>query len=192
MRPWYRRSWVRTASAEGFPGATEGEENTTMADNGIGTHTRKEGRQETREERSDRNWVELLQELRVMQTGVQILTGFLLTLPFQYRFEDLDDYQRGVYLVLVALSVLTTGMLVAPVSLHRALFRKNLKAEIVTGGDRMTRIALVMLALVITVAVVLVFDVVVGRAAGYVVGGSILLVLLALWVVVPAVVQRRA
>jgi hypothetical protein len=150
------------------------------------------GRKETREERSDRNWVELLQELRVMQTGVQILTGFLLTLPFQPRFQDLDGYQRTVYLVLVVLSVLTTGMLVAPVALHRALFQKQLKAEVVSGGDRMTRTALVLLALVMTGTVLLVFDVVLGRAAGFAVGGSILAVLLALWVVVPLVVRRRS
>lgn len=150
------------------------------------------GRQETREERSDRNWVELLQELRVMQTGVQILTGFLLTLPFQQRFGELDNYQRTVYLVLVVLSALTTGMLIAPVSLHRALFRKQLKEQIVTGGDRMTRISLLLLALVTTGTVLLVFDVVVGRTESYVVGASILVVLLALWVVVPAVVQRRS
>jgi hypothetical protein len=68
-----------------------------------------DGRRETPAERSDRNWNELLQELRVTQTGVQILTGFLLTLPFQERFEDLDDHQRTLYLILVALAVLTTG-----------------------------------------------------------------------------------
>src|SRR5215213_2429038 len=82
---------------------------------------------ETERERINRNWDELLQELRVTQTGVQILTGFLLTLPFQQRFEDLDDYQRDLFLVLVLLAVLTTALIVAPVSLHRILFRKHLK-----------------------------------------------------------------
>jgi hypothetical protein len=163
-----------------------------MVDDVTGSSLQAQGRQETREERSDRNWVELLQELRVMQTGVQILTGFLLTLPFQQRFADLDGYQRTVYLVLVVLSVLTTGMLVAPVSLHRALFRKHMKAEVVTGGDRMTRISLVLLALVMTGTVVLVFDVVLGRVAGFVVGAAVLVLLLALWVVVPAAVRRRS
>src|SRR5690606_31603274 len=66
-----------------------------------GVPDRSRGRPETPEQRSDRNWNELLQELRVMQTGVQILTGFLLILPFQSRFADLDDYQRTVYLTLV-------------------------------------------------------------------------------------------
>jgi hypothetical protein len=150
------------------------------------------GRRETIEERSDRNWVELLQELRVMQTGVQILTGFLLTLPFQPRFADLDSYQRAVYLTLVVLSVATTGMLVSPVALHRALFRKHLKPQTVTGGDRMTRVAIVLLAFVMTGTVLLIFDVVVDRTAGLVVGGSILGVLLLLWAVVPVIVRRRS
>ncbi|GAA1722669.1 hypothetical protein GCM10009809_18090 [Isoptericola hypogeus] len=164
-----------------------------MSDDATGSTTdRPHGRPETPEQRSDRNWSELLQELRVMQTGVQILTGFLLTLPFQQRFADLDTYQITLYLVLVVLSVATTGMLVSPVALHRALFRRHLKKEIVTGGDRMTRVAIVLMAFVMTGAVMLVFDVVVGRTAGLVVGGSILGVLLVLWVVVPVVVHRRS
>ncbi|MBK5250221.1 MAG: sodium:proton antiporter, partial [Actinomycetales bacterium] len=65
-------------------------------------------RHETPAERSDRNWDELMQELRVTQTGTQILTGFLLTLPFQQRFTDLRPDQVRVYLVLVALAVLAT------------------------------------------------------------------------------------
>jgi hypothetical protein len=148
-------------------------------------------RNETPLERSDRNWVELLQELRVMQTGVQILTGFLLTLPFQQRFLDLDAYQRMAYLVLVVLSLLTTGLLVSPVALHRALFRKQLKREVVTYGDRLTRASLMMLSLVVTGTAVLIFDVVVGRTAGVVVGVTALVVLLGLWLVLPEVVRRR-
>ncbi|MEU2198554.1 DUF6328 family protein [Isoptericola sp. NPDC019482] len=163
-----------------------------MSDDATDVSEHDHGRGETPEQRSDRNWVELLQELRVMQTGVQILTGFLLTLPFQQRFAELDDYQITLYLVLVVLSVATTGMLASPVALHRALFRRRLKEEIVTGGDRMTRVAIVLMALVMTGAVMLVFDVVVDRVAGLVVGASVLGVLLLLWVVVPVVVHRRS
>ncbi|MBN9194503.1 MAG: sodium:proton antiporter, partial [Microbacterium sp.] len=60
-----------------------------------------DGRDETEAERLDRNWDEILQETRVVQTGTQILTGFLLAIAFQQRFEDLDGYQIAVYLVLV-------------------------------------------------------------------------------------------
>jgi hypothetical protein len=148
-------------------------------------------RPETPAQRSDRNWNELLQELRVMQTGVQILTGFLLTLPFQQRFADLDAYQVRLYLVLVVLAAATTGLAVAPVSMHRALFRKHLKRELVTAADRLTRAALVLLSLVVAGTTSLVFDVVVGRGAGLVVGGAALVVLAILWLALPAAVRRR-
>ncbi|MFD7021588.1 DUF6328 family protein [Promicromonospora sukumoe] len=150
-----------------------------------------DGRQESQAERADRNWNELLQELRVMQTGVQILTGFLLTLPFQSRFADLDRYQVTVYLALVVASVTATGLIVAPVSVHRALFRKQMKRNIVTLADRITRAALAVLALVITGATLLVFDVVVGRTAGIIAGASALVLLALLWVLLPVVLRRR-
>lgn len=126
-----------------------------------------------------------------MQTGVQILTGFLLTLPFQPRFAELDDYQRTVYLILVVTSVIATALIVAPVSVHRSLFRKQMKRHIVTLADRITRIALGVLALVMTGASLLVFDVVVGRTEGIVVGASVLVVLAIVWVVLPEVLRRR-
>lgn len=150
-----------------------------------------EGRSESPEERADRNWNELLQELRVMQTGVQILTGFLLTLPFQPRFAELDDFQRTVYLGLVITAVVATALIVGPVAIHRSLFRKHLKMSVVTAGDTVTRAALFTLALTVTGTALLVFDVVVGREAGLWVGGSVLLALLVLWVIVPEVLRRR-
>ena len=126
-----------------------------------------------------------------MQTGVQILTGFLLTLPFQSRFTDLDDYQRTVYLVLVVISVVATALIVAPVSVHRSLFRQQMKRHIVTLADRLTRIALAVLALVMTGATLLVFDVVVGRTEGIVAGSVVLVTLAIMWVTLPEVLRRR-
>jgi hypothetical protein len=151
-----------------------------------------DGRRETPAERSDRNWNELLQELRVTQTGVQILTGFLLTLPFQERFEDLDGYQRTLYLVLVLLAVLTTGLITAPVSLHRILFGKRLKRELVVSGDRLARSGLFTLSLTIAGAAMLVFDVVAGRAAGWVVGAAVQVLLAVFWLVYPLRVTRAS
>jgi Family of unknown function (DUF6328) len=84
-----------------------------------------DGRDETETERLDRNWSELLQELRVTQTGTQIITGFLLTLAFKQRFTDLDQFQIDVYLVLVVIAAFTTALGLAPVSLHRSLFRRR-------------------------------------------------------------------
>ncbi|WP_258726488.1 DUF6328 family protein [Cellulomonas sp. NS3] len=149
-------------------------------------------RRETRTERMDRNWNELLQELRVTQTGVQILTGFLLTVPFQQRFGDLDEFQRAVYLVLVALALVTTGLITAPVSLHRILFRKGLKPELVEWGDRLARAGLAFLALVLTGAALLLFDFVVDRTAGYLAGGATLVFLGVIWLVVPLLEARKA
>ncbi|MFC7025195.1 DUF6328 family protein [Promicromonospora thailandica] len=148
-------------------------------------------RGESPAQRADRNWNELLQELRVMQTGVQILTGFLLTLPFQSRFADLDHYQRTVYLVLVVTAVIATALIVAPVSVHRSLFRQQMKRVIVTQADRLARVALGVLALVMTGATLLVFDVVVGRTEGIVAGATVLVVLALVWVVLPEVLRRR-
>ena len=91
-------------------------------------------RDETEAERLDRNWSSLLQELRVTQTGVQLLTGFLLTLPFQQRFTVLDGTMRTIYLVTVACSIGATVLLVAPVGMHRVLFRRHRLDAIVSAS----------------------------------------------------------
>ena len=91
-------------------------------------------RDETEAQRLDRNWSSLLQELRVAQTGVQLLTGFLLTLPFQQRFTQLDGVMRTVYLVTVACSIGATVLLIAPVSMHRLLFRQHRLKTVVSAA----------------------------------------------------------
>lgn len=93
-------------------------------------------RHETEAERLDRNWSSLLQELRVVQTGVQLLTGLLLTLPFQERFSMLDEPMRIVYLVTVACSAAATALLVAPVGMHRILFRRHRLNLLVSAAHR--------------------------------------------------------
>src|SRR3954470_16146776 len=128
------------------------------------------GRNETREERLDRNWNELLQELRVTQTGVQLLAGFLLTLPFQQRFAELRDFERRVYLCTVLLACLATILLVAPVAVHRALFQRHQKDALVHTADWLARCGLGALGLTLTGVVALVFSVVVNRPAGLVAG----------------------
>ncbi|TDE92720.1 sodium:proton antiporter [Occultella glacieicola] len=150
----------------------------------------RDGRDETDSERADRNWDELMQELRVTQTGTQILTGFLLTLPFQQRFADLRPDQVAIYLVLVALALVATALVVAPVSLHRLLFRRRRKPELVSAGNRLAQVGLVALALVITGTALFVFDVVLGRSAALIAAGSALVVLLGLWVLLPRRLRR--
>ena len=151
-----------------------------------------DGRSETVNQRMDRNWNELLQEMRVTETGVQILTGFLLTVPFQQRFTTLDSYQRTVYLVLVVLAITATGVIVAPVSLHRILFRRHLKSELVHQADRMARGGLLALALVLAGSALLLFDIVLGRAAGAAAGATAMVFLTLVWLVVPLRLGHRA
>ncbi|MCS5715776.1 DUF6328 family protein [Herbiconiux sp. CPCC 205716] len=150
-----------------------------------------DGRDESENERLDRNWNEMLQELRVIQTGTQILTGFLLAAAFQSRFDDLDDYQRTVYLCLVVASILTTVFGLAPVSLHRALFRMRAKDRVVHLTDRILEFTMIGVAVTLAGTALLIFDFVLGRAAGLVAGAVVLAAVLALWVVVPRVARRR-
>jgi glucan phosphoethanolaminetransferase (alkaline phosphatase superfamily) len=151
----------------------------------------RDGRDESPLERLDRNWNEILQELRVTQTGIQILSGFLLTVPFQQRFAELTSDQRLIYLVLVVLAAVTTALLVAPVSMHRMLFRRGAKSTLVTEADRFMRVGLVCLALVVSGVVLLVFDVVATRGTALVVSGALLGVLVGTWFVLPRVLARR-
>lgn len=140
--------------------------------------------------RLERNWNELLQELRVTQTGVQILTGFLLTLPFSPRFPDLDTTQRTIYLVTIMGSVATTGLIVAPVAFHRLLFRKKQRPWLVRAADVTAKLGLVFLAVTTSGVILLVFDVVVSRTAAATVALATLGCLILLWAGTPLVAHR--
>lgn len=150
-----------------------------------------DGRPETAAQRADRNWTDVLQELRVLQTGTQILTGFLLALAFQPSFGDLDASQRTVYLTLIALSGLSAVVALAPVALHRAVFRLQVKPAVVKIGHWSLRWALALVSLLLVGVVAFVFDVVLDPAAGVTAGVVLGVVILVLWVVVPALVRRR-
>ena len=132
------------------------------------------GRHETRDEQLDRNWDDLLQELRVMQTGVQLLAGFLVTLPFQSAFAELDHYQRTVYLCVLSLAGLTTLMMLVPVAVHRRLFGEGVKEWLVATAQPVSQVLLGAVALLICGVTSLVFDVVLGRVAGCVAGATVL------------------
>lgn len=146
---------------------------------------------ERRHEQITRNWNEMLQELRVMQTGVQILTGFLLTVPFTDRFHDLDDRQRTIYLGLIAGSVLTTCLIVAPVSFHRVLFRQRQRPWLVAAGHACARAGLIGFGLVSATVVLFVFDIVAGGAVAAVAAIAVLALFAGLWVGVPLLARRR-
>lgn len=140
---------------------------------------------ETATERLDRNWASLLQELRVVQTGVQLLTGFLLTLPFQERFDVLDHDMRLVYLATVTAAVTSTVLLVAPVGMHRVLFRQRRLRVLVSVAHRLAYAGLLLLGLALSGMAVIVFAAVAGRTAGVVAGGVALALILACWVALP-------
>ena len=139
-----------------------------------------DGRNESVNERMDRNWNEMLQELRVTQTGTQILTGFLLGIAFQAKFAELTTFQHRVYLVLVITAVLTTAMGLAPVNLHRGLFRQHAKPVVVRIAHIILQITLIGVGLVLTGTVLLIFDVVVGLREAVIAAGGTLLVLIAI------------
>lgn len=145
---------------------------------------------ETETERLNRRWNELLQELRVIQTGTQILTGFLLALAFQPRFTELNQYQLTIYLTLVACAVITTILALTPVSLHRTLFKQGAKDDIVEVADRVMKVTLVPVGLTVIGTVVLIVDVVAGREAGWIAGGVTLAGIVCAWVLLPFGVRR--
>ena len=142
-------------------------------------------------EQLTRNLGELLQELRVVQTGVQILTGFLLTVPFSNRFESLTDLQTTTYLVVLCGSVLTTAFVVAPVAFHRVLFRQHERYWLVEASATSAKIGLGLLSLTSAGVLFFVFDVIVGLTAGFMVLAAALVVFALLWVAVPSVATRR-
>ncbi|RMI30386.1 DUF6328 family protein [Nocardia stercoris] len=142
-------------------------------------------RRETEDERLDRNWNSLIQELRVVQTGVQFLTGFLLTLPFQNRFADLPLPQRVLYLGVVGASIAATVCLMAPVAAHRMLFRRHQIENVVTTAHRYAIAGLGLLGIALTGVTVLIFDTVAGPVAAAAAGSVAGVSFVAVWLVHP-------
>ncbi|MGW6568539.1 DUF6328 family protein [Streptomyces sp. NPDC054975] len=120
---------------------------------------RARGRDETPEERADRKWNDLVQEIRVAQTGVQIMFGFLLTVVFAPRFADLSDTDLTIYVITVSLGATATGALIGPVSFHRLVAGRRMKPQTVVWASRMTFIGLVLLLATLTCALLLVLRV---------------------------------
>ena len=119
----------------------------------------RDGRDETELERVDRNLVELLQEVRVVQTGIQILFGFLLTIAFQPKFKTLTGFQRVDYFGTLVAAAMTLIMLTAPTAWHRILFRRGDKAHLVKVANRFTMIGLATMGSTVIGVVMLLSDV---------------------------------
>jgi hypothetical protein len=148
-------------------------------------------RQESEAERLDRNYSELLQELRVAQAGVQILFAFLLSLAFTNRFGMINSLQRGMYVAALLLSAAAAALLIAPVAFHRLVFRRRQKDDLVDMSNRLALGGLVALFLAIVSSLLLILDVVLGNGWAIVATGAIALWFLLLWFVLPIPARRE-
>ena len=149
-------------------------------------------RHETEAQRIDRNWIELLQELRIVQTGGQVLTGFLLVVPFQQRFAELGGGARALYLVILALTLASTVILLAPVMIHRAVFRSHRKDRVLRLSATLARVGLAILSVAMVGLVGLIFTLVSGPGWGVVAAAVMAVFVVVMLFVVPARVRRRA
>ena len=136
-------------------------------------------------QRADRAYSEILQEIRVAQTGVQILFAFLLTLAFQARFASVTDFQRGIYMVTLMLCAAATALLIAPAAFHRVVYRRRLKLHLVRAASRLALSGLVLLMLSLVSAVLLILDFVFGTGPAVIMAAATLGWFLVWWLVVP-------
>lgn len=151
---------------------------------------RSDGRNESANERADRNWDELMQELRVMQTGTQVLSGFLLAVAFQPRFTEMDQLQGALYIVLVVLAALATILSLTPVGLHRMLFGTRRKPELVRFASRIVKVALVVIGVLSVGVTTLIVDFTLSRGAAVVTIVLGTIIVTGLWAALPQVVRR--
>ncbi|MFE1907013.1 DUF6328 family protein [Streptomyces gardneri] len=157
-----------------------------------GSKDRDDGRSETRMERADRRWQEVIQEIRVVQTGVQILLGFLLTVVFTPHFQGLEQTDKTIYIVTVVLGSLATGALIGPVALHRIVAGRKIKPRAVIWAARLTLTGIVLLLATLTSALLLVLRVATGDDSyvPWIVAGVLAWYLLC-WFALPLWVRTR-
>jgi hypothetical protein len=147
-------------------------------------------RDETEAERIDRNFTELLGELRVALPGVQVLFAFLLTVPFAQGFTSLTQFERDLYLVVLLLTALASALLIAPTAYHRILFRKGYKPQILMFANRSAIAGLGVLALAMTSAIFLISHIIFGEATSIAVTIPSAMVFALLWYIVPSMRGR--
>ncbi|WP_432899762.1 DUF6328 family protein [Micromonospora matsumotoense] len=142
---------------------------------------------ESEKQRWQRNFADLLQELRVAQTGVQILFAFLLTLPFSNGFTRTSEFQRDVYILALLSAAAATAMIISPVAFHRALFRQGRKPELVRFAHRMATGGLAFMLVAMVSAVLLIADFVLDTGIAVVLTVLTGLWFLTFWVILPFV-----
>jgi hypothetical protein len=143
------------------------------------------GSVETRDERINRELIELLNELRVGLPGVQFLFAFLLIVPFQQTAAHITDFQRDVYFVTLVAAAVASALLIAPAAQHRVLFRQHDKEKLLRRSSRSAFAGLVVLATALVSAVLLVLDVLFSRTLAWTTAGILAALLAWWWVVVP-------
>jgi hypothetical protein len=148
------------------------------------------GRNETPLERCDRNFVELLQEVRVVQTGVQVLFAFLLTIPFSARFDEVTHFQTVVYFMTLLVTAAAAVLLIAPTSWHRILFRRGDKQHLVQIANGFALAGLGCVAVSMVGVVLLVSDVLFGPPAMVIAATAAGVACALAWFVLP-VLRRR-
>lgn len=156
----------------------------------MGTAGLPDPRDESEAERDDRNLAELLQELRVAGLGVQVLFGFLLSLPFTARFTRLSHGQRDVYLASLVLAAVATALLVGPVAYHRLVFRRGLKERLVRSASMMAILGLVAVGLAVSAAVLLVASYVASSLTAALISVFVFCVFGVLWFAYPLAHRR--
>ena len=151
---------------------------------------RPSGRDETEDERLDRNLGELLQELRVALPGVQVLFAFLLAVPFQQNFAEITSFQKRVYFATLLSTAISAALLITPSAYHRLTFHYQQKRRLVHIANRLTIAGLTFLALAMTGALTLITDLLYGGVTTGVVAAGAVLMFGALWYLLP--LRRRA
>ncbi|NIK59006.1 DUF6328 family protein [Kribbella shirazensis] len=142
-------------------------------------------------ERLDRHWNELLQELRLMQTGTQILFAFLLGIAFQGPFHGADDFTHAVYAGTLIAAALAVALFLAPVALHRVLYQQGQRDQLVTIAHWLTTSGMAFLVASMCGGVLIALDVVLPRSAALAVVAVVLVWFLVFWLVIPAYVRHK-
>jgi O-antigen/teichoic acid export membrane protein len=163
-----------------------------MASSGNGRQRTTYTRDESVAQRLDRNYNELLQELRVAQTGVQILFAFLLTIAFQSTFAKLNDFQHTLYLATLLSSAAAVIMFIAPVATHRLMFRRGMKDRLVVITNRLAMVGLAFLAFAILGSILLVVDMVAALTAAVVLTVIAALAIVLFWIGMPSYFRRHS
>lgn len=148
-------------------------------------------RDENEAEQLDRHWLELLQELRVAQTGIQILFAFLLVIAFSRPFQEAGDFSHVVFAITLVLTAMAAGLLIAPVSVHRMVYRRRLRPELVRTAAKMAVGGLVLMLGSVAGGVLLALDVVLPRQGAIAVVIGVVVWFSVFWYVVPFELRRR-